>query len=67
LPPSAPGKVGIFQYAVILALGWFGVEKDAALAYGLVLHVTAFLPKIILGLVYISRLDISLKKKYHIS
>lgn len=66
LPPSTPGKVGIFQYAVILALGWFGVEKDAALAYGLVLHVVAFLPKIILGLIYISRLDISLKKKYHI-
>ncbi|MCJ7680809.1 MAG: flippase-like domain-containing protein [Candidatus Aminicenantes bacterium] len=67
LPPSTPGKVGIFQYAVILALSWFGVEKDVALAYGLVLHVVAFLPKIILGLIYISRLDISLKKKYHIA
>ena len=63
LPPSTPGKVGIFQYAVILALGWFGVDKDAALAYGLVLHVVAFLPKIVLGLIYISRLDVSLKRK----
>jgi uncharacterized protein (TIRG00374 family) len=61
LPPSVPGKVGIFQYAVILALGWFGIDKDAALAYGLVLHVAAYLPKIILGMIYIGRADISLK------
>jgi glycosyltransferase 2 family protein len=61
LPPSVPGKVGIFQYAVILALGWFGVDKDIALAYGLVLHVAAFLPKIILGMIYVSRSDISLR------
>lgn len=49
IPPSAPGKVGIYEYAVIVALGLFGITKDVALSYALVLHVTSYLPKIFLG------------------
>ena len=49
MPPSAPGKVGIYEYAVVIALGIFSVNKDAALSYALLLHVTSFLPKILLG------------------
>jgi uncharacterized protein (TIRG00374 family) len=49
IPPSVPGKVGIFEYAVILALSVFGVSKGIALGYAVMLHVVAYLPKIIIG------------------
>ena len=62
LPPSVPGKVGIFEYAVILALSLFSVPKSQALSYGIMLHMVAFVPKILLGLIFISSTDFSLKK-----
>jgi hypothetical protein len=61
LPPSAPGKIGVYEYAVILALAAFGIARSEALAYGLILHLTASLPKIILGLVYLSGSKIGLR------
>ena len=48
-PPSAPGKLGVFHYLAVLALSAFGVEKDLALAYSVVLYVVALLPKILIG------------------
>ncbi len=67
IPPSSPGKVGIFEYAVILSLGLFGVNKNVALSYGLVLHAVAYLPKILLGLVYFTKLDITPRKVYNLT
>lgn len=49
LPPSVPGKVGIFEYAVVLALGAFDVGRADALSYAIMLHVVAFGPRIVLG------------------
>ena len=48
-PPSTPGKLGVFHYLVILALSFFGVEKELALAYSLILYFVAIMPKIIWG------------------
>ncbi len=67
IPPSSPGKVGVFEYAVILSLAIFGVDKNIAFSYGLVLHVVAYLPKILLGLVYFTRLDITPRKVYNLT
>lgn len=61
IPPSAPGKLGVFEYAVILALAVFGIARGEALAYALILHVTVFLPKIVLGLIYFGGADIRWK------
>jgi uncharacterized protein (TIRG00374 family) len=61
LPPSAPGKIGVYEYAVILALAAFRIGRIEALACGLILHLTASLPKIILGLVYLSGSNIRLR------
>ena len=36
--PNAPGMIGTYQYACVLALGLFGVTQADALAYGLVLN-----------------------------
>ncbi len=60
--PSVPGKIGIFEYTVLLVLSRFGIEKSIALSYGLMLHVIAYLPKILLGFVFTANLNISLKK-----
>jgi uncharacterized protein (TIRG00374 family) len=60
--PSVPGKIGIFEYTVILALSMFGVEATIAFSYGLMLHFIAYLPKILLGLLFTTNLPISLKK-----
>jgi len=62
IPPSAPGKIGIMEYAIILALSLFNIPKSQALGYGIMLHLVSYLPKIILGLIFFSRLDFSLKR-----
>lgn len=49
--PNVPGMLGPYQYACILALGLFGVDKVDALAYGLVLNAVQFLTLIAQGLI----------------
>jgi uncharacterized protein (TIRG00374 family) len=60
-PPSVPGKVGIFEYLVILGLGFFSIGKADAMSYGVMLHLVSYLPKIILGLIFMTGLNISIK------
>jgi uncharacterized membrane protein YbhN (UPF0104 family) len=48
-PPSTPGKVGVFEYLCILGLAPFGVERDEAVAFGLLLHAVAYVPPLVLG------------------
>jgi len=62
MPPSVPGKIGVFEYAVILALSLFGISKGLALSYGIMLHLVAYLPKIILGFIFLPSVDLSLRK-----
>jgi len=62
IPPSVPGKVGVFEYAVILALGVFGIAKTEALAYAVLLHLVAFLPMIVLGAIFITSSKTKLTK-----
>lgn len=49
--PNAPGMIGIYQYACVLALGLFGVSQAEALAYGLVLNALQVLSIVAQGLV----------------
>jgi len=49
--PNAPGMIGTYQYACILALGLFGVGQADALAYGLVLNAIQLATLIGQGLV----------------
>jgi len=58
LPPAMPGRIGIFEYTVILALAAFSVERSAALSFGIMLHIVAYVPKIILGSIYGVRLGL---------
>lgn len=40
--PSAPGYVGVYQLACLLALGLYGIDSTRAVAYSLVLQLLSF-------------------------
>jgi glycosyltransferase 2 family protein len=42
--PSSPGSIGVFQYLVILTLSVFGVNKNVALGYSVVLYLVVYAP-----------------------
>jgi uncharacterized protein (TIRG00374 family) len=48
--PSTPGRIGVFEYICVLALGLFGVSQAPAFIYGILLHAVVFLPPTLLGL-----------------
>ena len=58
--PQAPGMIGTYQYACILALGLFGVAQADALAYGLVLNALQLVTLVAQGLVALAISGISL-------
>ncbi len=60
--PSSPGAIGTFHYLVILVLGSFGVGKETALAYALVLHALSFLMEISLGIALLLAGNLSLAR-----
>ncbi len=47
--PTSPGRVGLFHYLCVLSLAVFGIERGAALSYGLVLHLLVYLPMAVIG------------------
>lgn len=47
--PTSPGRVGLFHYLCIVTLAIYGVERDAALGFGLVLHLLTYLPMAVGG------------------
>ena len=49
--PSSPGAIGVAHLLYILALAPFGVDKTTALAVGVVIHGTAYLQIILIGVV----------------
>jgi hypothetical protein len=49
--PSSPGAMGVFEGAVVLALGLYGVDASQAFAYAFGLHMFTNLGLIALGLV----------------
>jgi uncharacterized protein (TIRG00374 family) len=60
--PSSPGSIGVFHYLSVLTLSLFGVDKNVALGYGVLLHLVTFLPASLLGLFYLGRAGYSLSR-----
>jgi len=56
--PSVPGRIGVFEYLCILALGIFGVDHAPALTYGILLHGVVLIPTTLAGLLAIWLLGI---------
>ncbi len=63
--PSSPGSVGVFEAAVTFSLGLFGIDKEQALAAGLVLHMIQYIPVTVLGIAVLARSGLSLQKLRH--
>ncbi len=49
--PALPANLGVFHYLVILALGVYGVNESAALAYAILLHLVVFILPALIGAV----------------
>jgi uncharacterized protein (TIRG00374 family) len=52
--PAAPGFIGNYHYACIVAMGLFGVAKDTALAYAILIHFLTLLVLVAMGLFFIN-------------
>jgi uncharacterized protein (TIRG00374 family) len=63
--PSAPGYVGVFHAAVVLAVGLFGVSQSAGVGYALLFHASQILPVTLLGWLYLVREQVSLGEAAH--
>jgi len=53
--PAAPGFVGTFQYAVVLALSFFSVPKAEALGFSIIAHLAQLAPVIVAGFIELVR------------
>lgn len=60
--PSTPGALGVYEAAIVLSLGWFGVGKEQALAAALTLHMIQYLPTTAGGLLLMARSGIGLSE-----
>ena len=59
--PQAPGYIGGFEAPIVLVLGFYGVNKELALAYALSYHVLTFIPITLLGAWSAVRSGVTLK------
>ena len=50
LVPGLPANVGPFEMACVLALGSFGIDRDAALGFGIVYHALHTIPVTLVGI-----------------
>jgi uncharacterized protein (TIRG00374 family) len=53
--PSAPGYVGVWHAAAVLAVMIFGVPQATAVAYALLYHAGQFVPITVLGWIFLVR------------
>jgi len=58
--PAAPGGMGVYEASAVLALGWFGVDRDQAFAVGLALHMLQYIPVTLAGLWVLASSGLSL-------
>ena len=49
LLPSTPGAIGVYEASTVLALSWFGIEKEQALGIALFNHALQFIPTTLFG------------------
>lgn len=58
--PSAPGFVGVFQAATVLALALFEVPRAEALSFSLIFHMSQFVPMTLAGWAFLMVEQLSL-------
>lgn len=65
LIPSAPGGIGIFQYACIYSLALFDVQAFQKAILSVLLHLIQYAALLPLGLYYFMRREFTLREVYH--
>jgi len=55
-----PGYLGAIQYACVLGLSLFGIDRAIGFSFSLYYHLTQFLPITVVGLIYLGRAGMSL-------
>jgi uncharacterized membrane protein YbhN (UPF0104 family) len=58
--PSAPGYVGVWHAAAVLALAIFGVSQAVAVGYAVLYHASQFVPVTLIGWIFLLREHVSL-------
>ena len=58
--PSAPGYIGVWHAASVLALSMFGVAQAPALGYAILYHASQFVPITLIGWLFLVREQMSL-------
>ena len=53
--PAAPAAIGTFEFAVVYALGLFGVGHEAGFGFAVITHAVFFLPPVIMAAVFLPR------------
>jgi hypothetical protein len=53
VPPSLPGRLGVFNYLTVLTLQSLGVDRVTAASYSIALYVIACVPKLVLGTLFL--------------
>ncbi len=61
LVPISPGSIGVYQLLCVFALSVWGVDRELAFAFGIVMQTVLFLPLYLVGLVWML---MSTQKKY---
>jgi uncharacterized protein (TIRG00374 family) len=59
-----PVNIGTFQLACVFALSLFGIDKQTALSFSIVLHAFNYLPPVLLGWLFSLKEGLSIKKLY---
>ncbi|THB64856.1 MAG: UPF0104 family protein [Desulfovibrio sp.] len=59
--PASPGGLGVYEAAFVLAMGWFGVAREEALALALTLHFMVLVPPILAALYVLAESGLSMK------
>jgi len=61
--PAAPGAVGQFEAAAIVALSAYGVDRSRALSYGVVLHAVNLVPFLFAGYLALRRNAVAARRR----
>lgn len=61
--PAAPGGVGQFEAAAIVALSAFGIDRSHALSFGIVLHAVNLLPYLLVGYIALQRHSVAVRRR----
>lgn len=54
LVPTSPGSVGVYQLLCVFTLSLWGVDRQLALAFGIVMQAVLFVPLYLAGLVWLA-------------